>query len=315
MFSGLVKKTNPSIIVLIPCLNEAPSIGKVVRDFQAELPEAQILVIDNNSTDDTAAIARSAGATVLSEKRRGKGYVIQSMFQMVDADIYIMVDGDDTYPAEKARVLLDPVLNDQADMTIGSRIAGENSLGFKFINLAGNILFQNLINFIFGTQLTDILSGFRCMNRRIVKGLPLFQTGFEIEAEITIKSLARGFRLVEIPIDLRARQEGSRSKIRVVRDGFRILATIFALFRDYKPLTFFGSLGLVFILVGIIAGLSIVLGDLPDGTMLPIALAILTAVTITIGLLSMAVGLVLHTIDRRFSEMEYYIRVITEKTH
>jgi len=301
-----------SIAVLIPCLNEARSIAKVVRDFKTQLPQASIYVFDNNSADGTGQVAHEAGAIVFSEARRGKGYVVQSMFERVDADIYLMVDGDDTYPAENVLQLLAPVLQGEADMTIGSRIIQGSSSEFKPVNFMGNIFFQNLINFIFGTHLTDILSGYRCMVRKLVKNLPLFVTGFEIEAEITIKSLERGFRLLEVPVNLRSRGEGSQSKIRIVRDGLRILGTIFALFRDYKPLTFFGSLGLVTILLGILPGIRAILGYIETGLVEKFPSAILSVGMILTGLLFIMVGLILHTLNRRFREMEHFLRVLSE---
>lgn len=296
-------------MVLIPCLNEAQSIARVVSDFSVELPEARIIVFDNGSSDSTVEIARSTGAEVYFEKRRGKGSVVQTMFQKIDADLYVMVDGDGTYPADCVHALVEPVLQDQADMVIGSRIQQGSKSQFHRINLLGNLFFQKVINFFFGTQLSDILSGYRCMNRRVAKRLPLFVRGFEIEAELTVKALERGYRLMEIPIDLRPRQEGSRSKIRIVQDGIKILSTIFALFRDYKPLTFFGSVGLVFVLGGLFPGLIAVAGYLETGLVLHFPLAILSVGMILTGLLCITVGLVLHTLNRRFREMEYLIGI------
>ena len=299
----------PHIVILIPCLNEAQSIAQVVQDFKHELPEARVLVFDNGSTDHSAEIAAAAGAEVFSEKRQGKGSVVQTMFQTIEADLYVMVDGDDTYPAGRVRALIEPVLQDQADMSIGSRFQQESNSQFRWVNLLGNIFFQGLINFIFQTHLTDILSGYRCLSRRIVKRLPLFERGFEIEAELTVKSLERGSRLIEVPVDLRPRQEGSHSKIRIVQDGIKILATIFALFRDYKPLTFFGSVGLAFILSGLIPGLVAVAGYLETGLVTHFPSAILSVGMILTGLLCITIGLVLHTLDRRFREMEYLIGI------
>jgi glycosyltransferase involved in cell wall biosynthesis len=297
------------VAVLIPCLNEAKSIAKVVREFREQLPHADIYVFDNCSTDGTTEAAAEAGAIVIAEPRRGKGNVVQSMFEQIDADLYIMVDGDDTYPAAMVSGLIAPVLKGDADMTIGSRIDARTNRGLRPLNYAGNLFFQGLINFIFGTHLTDILSGFRCMNRKLVKSLPLFVKGFEIEAEITIKSLERGFRLVEVPIVLRDRGEGSYSKIRIVRDGLRILTTIFALFRDYKPLTFFGSAGLLMILLGLIPGIRAVVGFIETGLVEYYPSAILSVGIIVTGILFIMVGLILHTINRRFQELEYFLRI------
>jgi len=300
---------NVSIAVIIPCLNEERTIAKVVQDFQAALPEADIIVFDNGSTDQTARVASDAGATLLMEKRRGKGFVVQAMFQRVDADIYVMVDGDDTYPAEKVHSMIEPVLRGDADMVIGSRIA-ESQSEFRRINWLGNIFFQNIINAFFGTHLTDILSGYRCMSRKLVKSLPLFVRGFEIEAEITIKSLERRFRLAEVPVNLRPRMEGSHSKISVLGDGLRILGTIFSLFRDYKPLTFFGSLGLSSVILGLVPAVRVALTSAQEGLITQIPSILIAFSLILIGMLFIAVGLVLHTVNRRFQEMEHFMRLM-----
>jgi glycosyltransferase involved in cell wall biosynthesis len=302
------------IAILIPCLNEEKTITKVVVDFKTQLEGADIYVFDNASTDHTAQLAREAGAFVISEKRRGKGYTVQAMFQKIDADIYVMVDGDDTYPADRVKQLIEPVVHDRADMSIASRIMVDSKSEFKYLNRLGNVFFQNLINFIFGTHLTDILSGYRCMNKKLVKRLPLFVTGFEIEAELTVKALERGYRLLEIPVDLRPRRDGSHSKIKIVQDGIKILGTIFSLFRDYKPLTFFGSLGLISIIVGIIPGLAAVVDDWGSNLIQRLPSAILSVGLILTGLLFITIGLILHTINRRFREMEYLMRILAERT-
>lgn len=303
------------IAVLIPCLNEIQSIAKVIDDFRRALPQAIIYVFDNGSDDGTPQEAEKKGARVFSEQRRGKGYVVQAMFQQVEADIYVMVDGDDTYPAERAKALIDAILKDEADMVIGSRMGAGSHSQFRRMNRLGNQFFLVLINLIFHTRLTDILSGYRAMNRRIVKGLPLFEKGFAIEAELTMKSLERGFRLVEIPVNLKARPQGSRSKIRIASDGMRILTTILALFRDYKPLTFFGSFGLFFMLLGLIPGLRAIIGFWQTGIVQYFPSAILAVGLELTGLLSITAGLILHTIDRRFNELEHYIQVVRDRPH
>lgn len=297
------------VVVVIPCLNEEPTVGDVVRAFRAQLPEAEIFVFDNGSTDNTSRVAVEAGAHVMSESRKGKGYAVQAMFQRVDADFYIMVDGDDTYPAERVGALLEPVVQGEADMSIGSRIMAGSSSEIKLLNWIGNKFFKRVINSIFRTDLTDILSGYRCMNRRLVKSLPLFVKGFEVEAEITIKSLERGFRLVEVPVDLRSRVEGSHSKLRILRDGLSILGTIFSLFRDYKPLTFFGGVGLAFLVAGFIPGAFLVFGrSEPLGAGDPLLL--ISTLTLTaFSLVFISVGLILHTVNRRFQELEHLMRL------
>jgi glycosyltransferase involved in cell wall biosynthesis len=300
----------PSVVVVIPCLNEETTIGKVVHAFKAALPQASVIVVDNDSTDRTIEEALAAGAQVMVEKRRGKGYVVQTILERIDADAYLMVDGDDTYPSAKAPELILPVLHDEADMVVGSRTTPASKSQFRIVNRLGNEFYRRVINLIFGTRLTDILSGYRCLSRRIVQGLPIFVTGFEVEAELTIRSLERGFRIVEIPIDLVGRPAGSHSKIRILRDGFRILLTILALFRDYKPLTFFGGIGLALVLAAFVPGASAISGYLETGLVLKFPSAILAVGLVLSGILLIAVGLILHTVNRRFQEMEHYFRVL-----
>ena len=300
------------IAVLIPCLNEEQTIGKVVRAFAAQLHDAHIIVCDNNSSDGTAAAARAAGAKVITERRPGKGIVVQSMFQWVDADILVLVDGDDTYPAERIHEIIGPILSGEADMVVGSRLGPTSSSEFKQLNRLGNRVYQVLINRIFRTALTDILSGYRAMSARFVRGVPLFLSGFEVETELTIKSLQRGYRIVEVPVDLRARPAGSQSKIRLLQDGWRILLTILALWRDYRPLTFFGLIGLLSLGTGILVGLVPILEYARTGLVGRFPLAILAVGLVLSGLLMALVGLILHTTNRRFHELEYYARSLVE---
>jgi len=303
--------SEPDIAVIIPCLNEEASIAKVIGDFQQQLPAADIWVFDNDSTDKTALIATQAGAIVVEEKRRGKGHVVRSMFRTVDSDIYVLVDGDDTYPADRVHQLLEPVLDNRADVVVGTRLTGEAHSDFNRLNRFGNQLFAFLLNRIFGTNLTDILSGYRIMNRDFVKNVPVLSTGFEIETELTIQALEKGYRVTEIPIELRKRSPESKSKIRVFRDGFRILATIFLLFRDYKPLTFFGMIGIVLILCGLIPG-GMVIGEyLRTGLVLRMPSALLAVGLVLSGTVSLTVGIVLNAIHRSFLEIEYRLRMLS----
>jgi len=298
------------IVVLIPCLNEEGTIARVVQDFRAQLPEAEVIVFDNGSSDKTVELALGAGAVLMSEKRRGKGHVVQAMFQNVEADVYVMVDGDDTYPADRVKALIAPVLQGEADMSIGSRMMAESRSAMSPMSRIGNKFFRIVINWIFRTRLTDILSGYRCLGHSLVKSLPLFVKGFEVEAEITIKSLERGFRLIEVPVGLRSRQEGSFSKIRALRDGLSILGTIFSLFRDYKPLTFFGSVGIVFFALGVAPGVYALLSSSDSSQPFSILLGILAVGLDLIGVLLVAVGLILHTVNRRFQELEHLMRLV-----
>src|SRR5438270_7966681 len=221
------------VAVLVPCYNEERTVGQVVRQFRAQLPDAAIYVFDNNSSDRTADCAGAAGAIVVHERRRGKGYVTRAMFRQVDADAYVMVDGDGTYPAAAVHRLLAPVLSGEADMVVGSRLHSDSHSEFKQLNAVGNRLVLRVLNLVFRVRLSDILSGYRAFNRCFVKRLPLFGGGFEIETELTIKAIARGYRIVEVPIDLAHRPSGSHSKIRIWRDGVVILNTILSLLRDY----------------------------------------------------------------------------------
>lgn len=201
------------IAVLIPCYNEELTIADVVTQFRLQLPEASIYVFDNKSSDRTAARAEEAGAILLRESRQGKGYVVQSMFRRIDADVFVMVDGDETYPSAAVHRLIAPILAAEADMVVGSRLHPESQSRFRELNRLGNRLFLAVVNRLFGVRLTDTLSGFWAFNRSFVKGIPLFGGGFEIETELTIKGIERGFRIVEIPIDLGERPAGSFSKI------------------------------------------------------------------------------------------------------
>ena len=296
--------------VLIPCYNEELTIADVVDRFRAELPDAEIYVFDNNSTDRTAAEAERAGAIVLPVGLQGKGYVVRFMFQHVEADIYVMVDGDGTYPAASVHSLIAPIINNQADMAVGSRLHGQSQSQFKFLNRFGNKLFLSALNSIFKVRLTDILSGYRAFNRKLVKSLPLFGGGFEIETELTIKALERGYRIVEVPIDLSERPTGSSSKIRLVRDGMRIIHTILALFRDYKPLTFFGAMGLIVIAAGFVPGLIVVFEFIETRFISHVPSAILAVGLVISGMLLVIVGLILHTITRRFQELNYHLQAL-----
>lgn len=300
------------IAVLIPCYNEEKTIGSVVLAFKAQLPEADIYVYDNNSTDNTAAMAHQAGAMVFSEKRQGKGNVIRSMFRQVEADIYVMVDGDGTYPADQVHSLIAPILSGEADMVCGSRLHPHAESDFKWLNRLGNKAFLHLLNFIFNVRITDILSGYRAFNRNIVKSLPILSRGFEIETELTLKAIERRYRIVEIPVDLSPRPAGSTSKIRIVSDGFLILNTIFALLRDYKPLTAFGSVGLFCIFLGFIPGTIVIHEFITTGYILHFPSAILAVGLVLTGTLVGFSGLILHTLARRFQELDCQLQNMNE---
>lgn len=239
------------IAVLIPCYNESQTIAKVVKDFREALPEADIYVYDNNSTDGTDKIAAEAGAIVRYEYRQGKGNVIRSMFRDVDADCYLMIDGDDTYPAQHAREMCDLVLNKGVDMVIGDRLSStyfkENKRPFHNV---GNRTVRFLINKIFKSRVKDIMTGYRAFSKPFVKNFPVLSKGFEIETEMTIHALDKNFLLEEIPVEYRDRPEGSVSKLNTVSDGIKVLMTIFRLFSEYKPLRFFSIISTALVLLG-----------------------------------------------------------------
>lgn len=250
--SDQFENQNLSVAVLLPCYNEEVTIGKVVRDFKASLPDATIYVYDNNSTDRTAEIAEAEGAIVRREPRQGKGNVIRAMFEDIDADVYVMADGDDIYPADAAPAMVAKVLEGY-DMVIGDRLSStyfqENKRPFHNF---GNRLVRGSINGLFGAHVTDIMTGYRAFNFTFVKTYPVLSRGFEVETEMTIHSLNNNLRLFEMPIQYRDRPEGSVSKLDTVGDGIKVMSTIFRMIREYKPLPFFGGLGLIIGIVGIV---------------------------------------------------------------
>jgi hypothetical protein len=250
------------------------------------------------------------GAIILRERRQGKGFVVQSMFREINADIYVMVDGDGTYPAASVHTLLEPVLKNDADMVVGSRLDPTSHSEFRLMNRLGNHIFLVLTRAIFGARINDMLSGYRVFNRNIVKQLPLISRGFEIETELTIKALERGYRVVELPVNLSGRPQGSYSKIRHVQDGLLIIRMIFSLGRDYKPLTVFGAIGLLLIATGLIPGTIVILEFLRTGLISRLPSAVLAVGLVLAGLITGMVGLVMHTVARRFQELDLQIRFL-----
>ncbi len=291
-----------NIVILIPCLNEEITIGKVIHDFQDAIPEAKIIVFDNNSTDRTAAIVRECGAKVIPESRPGKGHVVASMFRKVDADYYVIVDGDDTYSAEHVRKLLEPVMKEQADMAVAVRLAEYTATSFRPLHVFGNNLVRRLVNWIFKSNLSDIMSGYRVFSRELVQSIPILSSGFEVETEMTIRILDYGFRIKEVPLPYRERPEGSVSKLRTFHDGFRVLAEIARIAKAYKPFTFFGGIGLAFILAGGISGIWVILDYLEDEYVNKVPTAILATGFMLLGFGSMGIGILLNTISYRFRE-------------
>ena len=237
------------VTVAVPCYNEAPTIAKVVADFRAQLPEAEILVCDNDSDDGSAEKAGQAGARVIREKRRGKGYVMQTLLEAVESDVCVIVDGDDTYFAEDVHRLLAPVLADQADLVVGDRLTNASTEALNEMHRFGNRAILGIINLVFRTRFEDVLSGYRVMNRNFLRTVPLITGGFETETELTLQALEKGMVIRELPIRYRARPAGSLSKLSPFADGYRILITMAVLLRNHRPLYFFSLIALGLLLL------------------------------------------------------------------
>lgn len=302
------------IAVLIPCFNEALSIRKVIEDWQRELPEAKIYVYDNNSTDGTGDIARDAGAIVRNEYRQGKGNVIRSMFADIDAKCYIMVDGDDTYPASSGREMSELVLSGAADMVIGDRLSStyftENKRAF---HNSGNVLVRTLINFIFRSNVRDIMTGFRAMSYRFVKTFPVVSQGFEIETEMTIHAIDKNMLVKNMIIQYSDRQEGSESKLNTFSDGLKVIKTIMHLFCDYRPLYFFSVIASILMILSASFFIPVLNEYLATGIVPRLPTLIVCGFMAMAALMSFFAGLVLWSIkhnERR--EFEFRLKQVNE---
>jgi len=288
------------IAVLVPCYNEAKTVGKVVRDFLRELPGCTVYVYDNNSTDGTAALAEEAGAVVRREYCQGKGNVIRRMFREIDAECYVMVDGDDTYPAECAKALVAPVLEKQADMVVGDRLSStyftENKRPFHNF---GNTLVRSSINTIFHSDIKDVMTGYRAFNYQFVKSFPALSKGFEIETEMTIHAIDKNMYVENVVIDYRDRMEGSVSKLNTYSDGFRVLRTVGRLFRSYKPFGYFGLLAAVLFLIAIGFFIPVLIEYLNTGLVRRFPTLITCGFAAVAALQSLFAGLILHTMRQK----------------
>lgn len=295
------------IAVLVPCYNEELTIKAVINDFKNVIPDADIYVYDNNSKDKTAQIAREEGAIVVREYRQGKGNVVRSMFRDIEADVYIMVDGDDTYPAKDAYNVAKLVMEGKADMAIGDRLSStyftENKRPF---HNTGNRLVRALINKIFKSDIKDIMTGCRAFNRKFVKSFPVLSKGFEIETEMSIHALDKRFLIGEVEIDYRDRPDGSQSKLNTFRDGFKVLKTILNLYKDYKPLSFFGSISAVLFIIGVLAFVPVFLGFIRTGLVAKFPTLIVSIGLMTSALVSLACGFILDTV-KKHSDQFYEI--------
>ncbi len=300
-----------TIAVLIPCYNEEVTIAKVVDDFRRALPEADVYVYDNNSSDRTGEIARAHGAIVRFEPRQGKGNVVRQMFRDIDADCYIMVDGDDTYPAEAAASLCRPILDGSADMTVGDRLsngtyAEENKRAFHGF---GNDLVRAMIRWIYGYGFEDVMTGYRAFSRAFVKTFPVLSEGFQIETELSIHAVDRRWRILDVPIEYRDRPEGSESKLSTVSDGIKVILAIGSLFKNYRPLKFFSLIALVLFVIGLVLGIPVIAEFLRTGLVPRFPTAILAAAFMFLCALSLATGLILDSLakaDRRQWELAVY---------
>ncbi len=292
------------IAVLIPCYNEEITIKKVINDFQRELPEAKIYVYDNNSTDNTYLIAKSEGAIVIKEYNQGKGNVVRSQFRDIDADVYVMIDGDDTYPSEHIKDLIKPIISGEADMVVGDRHSNGRyeSENKRPLHNFGNQLVKNLINRLFNSNLKDIMSGYRVFNKKFVKNFPVLSSGFSIETEMTLFALDKKFLIKEIPINYRDRPEGSFSKLNTFSDGMRVLKTILWVFKDYKPLSFFSLFSLLFFILGLLVGLPVIFEFMETGLVSKVPSAILSSGLMIISITSLFSGFILDTIVKHHKE-------------
>lgn len=299
---------NISITVLIPCFNEELTVGKVITDFRTRVPDAKVYVFDNNSTDRTAEIAKSLGADVINEKRQGKGYVVQSMFNKIEADIYVMVDGDDTYDLSEVNRMISMVMNDEADMVAGNRHENYSEKSFRPFHTFGNKLVKNMINKLFRTRLKDIMSGFRVMNKAFVKNINIMASGFEVETEMTIKALKYGYVIKELDINYKERPTGSYSKLSTFKDGIKVIKTIFNIFKDYRPLLFFSIISLLFLLISLLSGYVVVNEFIETRYIRHVPLTIFASGTMVLSIISFVTGVILDSINRRFDELHSYIR-------
>jgi glycosyltransferase involved in cell wall biosynthesis len=291
------------VAVLVPCFNEEAAVATVVADFRKALPSADIYVYDNNSKDRTAAVAREAGAEVRSERRQGKGHVVRRMFADVDADIYVLVDGDATYDAPSAPRMIEMLVNDRLDMVVGLR-ADQVRSAYRPGHRTGNWMLTNFLSSVFGQAFKDILSGYRVFSRRFVKSFPVLSDGFEIETELTVHALELALPVAEVETPYYARPEGSFSKLNTWRDGFRILGTIFKLYRSEKPLRFFSAIGVFLALVSIGLALPILITYLEQGIVPRLPTAVLSMGLMIVAMLSVSSGLVLDTVTRGRREMK-----------
>lgn len=305
---------NKKIAVLIPCYNESKTIEKVVKDYKSVLPNADIYVYDNNSKDGTDEIAKKAGAIVRYEYKQGKGNVIRTMFKDIDADCYLMIDGDDTYPKESAKEMCDLILEGKADMVIGDRLSStyfqENKRPFHNF---GNVLVRGLINSLFKSNVRDIMTGYRAFSYEFVKTFPVLSKGFEIETEMTIHALDKNFLLKEVKVDYRDRPAGSVSKLNTYSDGLKVLKTIARLFKEYKPTIFFSMLSLLFLLISLIFGVPVFIEFFQTGLVPRIPTLIFSGFMLIVSMLLFICGIILEVVVKKHRQLFELILIRTKQ--
>lgn len=314
-----MEKNMDNIAVLIPCYNESVTIAKVVRDFKEVFEDspwtANIYVYDNNSTDGTDEIARKAGAIVRYERQQGKGNVIRRMFREIDAECYLMIDGDDTYPAEHAREMVEKVLNEQADMVVGDRLSStyftENKRPFHNF---GNSLVRKSINLLFKSEIKDIMTGYRAFSYEFVKTFPVLSNGFEIETEMSIHAIDKNMALQNVVIDYRDRPEGSESKLNTFSDGAKVLKTIVRLFRNYKPMVFFGSISAILAILSVIFFVPIMVTYVKTGLVPKLPTLIVCGFAFIAAIQSLFSGLILSSLGQKNRhDFEYQLQRISDE--
>jgi len=299
---------SPSLTILIPCLNEELGIAAVVREYGSAFPQADILVVDNGSEDSTAVAAKGAGAAVITERRRGKARAVATALAVIDTDLVLMVDGDGSYPAEGARLLVQEYLREPVDMITGIRSAQNATQVFRPMHQWGMSIFAAVLNFVFRFEPLDLFSGLRLFSRRFYQHVPVLSRGFELEIELTIQAVDKGFSMTEIPVPFRSRTNGSGSKLKTVRDGLRILRLLVVLFRDYRPFTFFGTLSAILAAAGLAGGSAPIIEYFHTGLVNRLPLAVLAASLMTLSILIGLVGLLLEA-NLRYHREAYHIQI------
>ena len=306
------------IAILIPCYNEEITVAKVITDFKKELPDALIYVYNNNSTDNTLQIAYENGAIVKNEYRQGKGNVVRNMFRDIDADVYVLVDGDNTYPANMVHQLIKPILKETADMVVGDRISNGTykKQNKRLFHDFGNGMVKYTINRLFKTNLKDVMSGYRAFSRAFVKNIPILSKGFEVETEITLHALDKRFIIKEIPIEYKDRPNKSKSKLNTFTDGYKVIKTIIKMLKDYKPLKFFLSIAIIFFVLGLIIGIPVIYEYILTRYITKVPSAVLSTGLMIFSVIIAQCGVILDTVvkdDKEKYEIELNKYITLEK--